>query len=101
MVIKVKQAMNITDVGHLVWDGDEGEDKMIKSAKQEGKTPLEIANYYTKLFFRDLERLNVEIPEIICKATDNIQDMLKVVEELVKKDMHMKLQQLYILIFLN
>lgn len=47
---KVKQAMNITDVGHLVSDGDEGEDKMIKSAKQEGKTPLEIANYYTKLF---------------------------------------------------
>ena len=82
---KVKQAMNITDVGRLVSDGDEGEDKMIKSAKQEGKTPLEIANYYTKLFFRDLERLNVEIPEIICKATDNIQDMLKVVEELVKK----------------
>ena len=82
---KVKQAMNITDVGHLVSDGDEGEDKMIKSAKQEGKTPLEIANYYTKLFFRDLERLNIEIPEIICKATDNIQDMLNVVEELVKK----------------
>ena len=82
---KVKQAMNITDVGHLVSDGDEGEDKMIKSAKQEGKTPLEIAEYYTKLFFRDLERLNIEIPEIICKATDNIQDMLKVVEELVKK----------------
>ena len=82
---KVKQAMNITDVGHLVSDGDEGEDKMIKSARQEGKTPLEIAEYYTKLFFRDLERLNIEIPEIICKATDNIQDMLKVVEELVKK----------------
>ena len=82
---KVKQAMNITDVGHLVSDGDEGEDKMIKSARQEGKTPLEIAEYYTKLFFRDLERLNIEIPEIICKATDNIQDMLKVVKELVKK----------------
>ncbi len=82
---KVKQAMNITDVGHLVSDGDEGEDKMIKSARQEGKTPLEIAEYYTKLFFRDLDRLNIEIPEIICKATDNIQDMLKVVEELVKK----------------
>ena len=82
---KVKQAMNITDVGHLVSDGDEGEDKMIKSAKQEGKTPLEIADHYTKLFFRDLERLNIEMPEIICKATDNINDMLKVVEELVKK----------------
>ena len=82
---KVKQVMNITDVGHLVSDGDTGEDKMIKSAKEEGKTPLEIADYYTKLYFKDLDRLNIELPEIICKATDNIQDMLKVVEELVKK----------------
>ena len=82
---KVKQAMNITDVGHLVSDGDEGEDKMIKSAKQEGKTPLEIANHYTNLFFKDLERLNIELPEIICKATDNIQDMIKAVEKLVEK----------------
>lgn len=82
---KVKQAMNITDVGHLVSDGDEGEDKMIKSARQEGKEPLEIANYYTKLFFKDLENLNIEIPEIICRATDNIEDMLKAVEDLVKR----------------
>ncbi len=82
---KVKQAMNITDVGHLVSDGDEGEDKMIKSARQEGKEPLEIANYYTKLFFKDLENLNIETPEIICRATDNIGDMLKAVEDLVKK----------------
>ena len=77
--------MNITDVGHLVSDGDEGEDKMIKSARQEGKEPLEIANYYTKLFFKDLENLNIETPEIICRATDNIGDMLKAVEDLVKK----------------
>ena len=71
--LKVKQAMNITDVGHLVSDGDEGEDKMIKSARQEGKEPLEIANYYTKLFFKDLENLNIEIPEIICRATDLVK----------------------------
>ena len=83
--LKVKQAMNITNVGHLVSDGDEGEDKMIKSARQEGKEPLEIANYYTKLFFKDLENLNIEIPEIICRATDNIEDMLKAVEDLVKR----------------
>ena len=83
--LKVKQAMNITDVGHLVSDGDESEDKMIKSARQEGKEPLEIANYYTKLFFKDLENLNIEIPEIICRATDNIEDMLKAVEDLVKR----------------
>ena len=82
---KVKQVMNITDVGHLVSDGDTGEDKMIKSAKEEGKTPLEIADYYTKLYFKDLDRLNIELPEIICKATEHIQDMLKAVETLVKK----------------
>ena len=82
---KVKQVMNITDVGHLVSDGDTGEDKMIKSAKEEGKTPLEIADYYTKLYFKDLDRLNIELPEIICKATEHIQDMLKAVEKLVKK----------------
>ncbi|MFR8103681.1 MAG: cysteine--tRNA ligase [Clostridia bacterium] len=81
----LKHAMNITDVGHLVSDGDDGEDKMEKSAKEEGKTPLEIANYYTERFFMDLERLNVEKPEIICKATDHIQDMLHFVEGLVEK----------------
>src|SRR5574344_1923387 len=54
----IKHAMNITDVGHLVSDGDEGEDKMEKSAKEENKSPLEIAEHYTKLFFKDLERLN-------------------------------------------
>lgn len=82
---KVKQVMNITDVGHLVSDGDTGEDKMIKSAKEEGKTPLEIAEHYTKLYFKDLDRLNIELPEIICKATEHIQDMLEAVEKLVKK----------------
>jgi len=50
---KLRHAMNITDVGHLVSDGDEGEDKMIKSAKEEGKKPIEIAEHYTKLFFKD------------------------------------------------
>ena len=70
---KIKHVMNITDVGHLVSDGDEGEDKMLKSAREEHKTPLEIAEYYTKLFFDDLKALNIEIPEVICKATDHIQ----------------------------
>ena len=82
---KIKHAMNITDVGHLVSDGDEGEDKMLKSAREENKTPYEIAEYYTKLFFEDLKALNIETPEIVCKATDHIQDMLKYVEELVEK----------------
>ena len=76
--------MNITDVGHLVSDGDEGEDKMLKSAREEHKTPLEIAEHYTKLFFDDLKALNIETPEIICKATDHIPEMLKYVEKLVE-----------------
>ena len=82
---KIKHAMNITDVGHLVSDGDEGEDKMIKSAKEEHKSPEEIAKHYTKLFFDDLKALNIETPEIVCKATDHIKEMLKYVETLVEK----------------
>ena len=80
----IKHAMNITDVGHLVSDADEGEDKMIKSAKEMHKSPLEIAKYYTELFFEDLKKLNIETPEIICKATDHIPDMIKYVEKLLK-----------------
>ena len=82
---KIRHAMNITDVGHLVSDGDDGEDKMIKSAREEHKTPLEIAEYYTNLFFKDLKELNIETPEIVCKATDHIPEMLEYVELLVKK----------------
>ena len=81
---KIKHVMNITDVGHLVSDGDEGEDKMIKSAKEEHKTPLEIAEHYTKLFFQDLKDLNIEMPEIICKATDHIPEMLEYVKKLLE-----------------
>ncbi|MCF0125306.1 MAG: cysteine--tRNA ligase [Clostridia bacterium] len=82
---KLTHAMNITDVGHLVSDGDEGEDKMLKSAREENKSPLEIAKHYTELFFKDLELLNIETPEIVCKATDHIQEMLEFVKELVEK----------------
>ena len=82
---KLKHVMNITDVGHLVSDGDEGEDKMLKSAREEHKTPLEIAEYYTKLFFADLERLNIEKPEIICKATDHIKEMLELVQKIMER----------------
>ena len=80
----LKHVMNITDVGHLVSDGDEGEDKIEKSAKESGKDPTEIAQYYTQLFFRDLERLNIDLPEIISKATDNIPDMIAFVEKLIE-----------------
>lgn len=81
---KIKHAMNITDVGHLVSDGDDGEDKMLKSAREEKKTPLQIAEHYTKLFFEDLEKLNIETPEIICKATQHINEMLEYVKKLME-----------------
>ena len=80
---KIKHVMNITDVGHLVSDADEGEDKMLKSAREEHKSPLEIAEYYTKLFFNDLERLNITMPDVVCKATDHIQEMIQFVKELI------------------
>ena len=81
---KIKHTMNITDVGHLVSDADEGEDKMLKSAREMKKTPYEIAKYYTKLFMDDLEKLNVETPEVVCKATDHIEDMIKYVQKLLE-----------------
>ena len=76
--------MNITDVGHLESDADEGEDKMEKAAKKENKDPYEIAKFYTDAFFKDMDRLNIERPEIIAKATDHIEDMLEFAKEIVK-----------------
>lgn len=81
---QIRHVMNITDVGHLVSDGDEGEDKMLKSAREEHKSPMEIAEYYTKLFFDDLRDLNIETPEIVCKATDHISEMLEYVKKLIE-----------------
>ncbi len=80
----IKHAMNITDVGHLVSDGDEGEDKMLKSAREEKKTPMQIAEHYTQLFFEDLKDLHIETPEIVCKATDHIKEMLAYVQKLME-----------------
>lgn len=79
----LKHAMNITDVGHLVSDADEGEDKMVKASKEEKKTPLEIAKFYTDRFFEDFERLNIEKPEIVCKATEHINEMIEFVQSLI------------------
>ena len=80
----LKHVMNITDVGHLESDGDEGEDKMEKAAKKEKKSPYEIAKFYTDAFFTDMRKLNIEKPEIIAKATDHIPDMLAFAQEIVK-----------------
>ncbi len=82
---KLKGVMNITDVGHLLSDGDEGEDKMQKASREQKKTPWEIAEYYTSVFFEDIAQLNIGKPEIIAKATDHIDDMIKYVETLIEK----------------
>ena len=81
---KLKHVMNITDVGHLESDADEGEDKMEKAAKKENKSPYEIAEFYTKAFFEDMEKLKIERPEIIAKATDHINDMLEFAKKIVE-----------------
>ena len=82
---KVKSVMNITDVGHLVSDGDDGEDKMQKSANETGKTPLEIAETITAQFMKDIDAMNIKRPTICPKATDNISEMINVVKALVDK----------------
>ncbi len=82
----VKRAMNITDVGHLTSDADTGEDKMEVASKREGKSAYEIADFYTKAFFKDFNNLNCKMPEIVSKATDNIDMYIKIIEDLLKKD---------------
>ncbi len=79
---KIKGVMNITDVGHLMADSDDGEDKMAVAAKKQNKTPWEIAEYYSKIFFEDLQKLNIGKPEIIAKATEHIEDMISYVQNL-------------------
>ncbi len=80
----LKHVMNITDVGHLESDADEGEDKMEKAARKENKNPYEIAAFYTDIFFRDMGRLNIEKPEIVAKATEHIEEMLEFVKQLIE-----------------
>lgn len=81
----LKHVMNITDVGHLVSDEDDGEDKMVKGAREQKKTPWEIAEYYTDIFMKDIKALNIQIPEIVPKATEHIPEMIGFVEGLVDK----------------
>lgn len=81
----VKRCMNITDVGHMTSDGDEGEDKMLKGAIRENKTVWEIADFYTNEFKKDTEKLNIKWPEIVSKATDNIDQYIKIVSSLLDK----------------
>ncbi len=78
----VKRVMNITDVGHLESDADDGEDKMLKGAIRENKTVWEVAAYYTEAFFKDCEKLNILKPKTVAKATDYIQNYIDFIKRL-------------------
>ncbi len=76
---RVRHVMNVTDVGHLTDDADDGEDKMEKRARETGRSVWEIADFYTKAFFSDIEELNIIKPETVCRATDHIQEMIDLI----------------------
>ena len=82
----VKRVMNITDVGHLTSDADTGEDKMLKGAKREHKTVMEIAQFYTDAFFADCEKLNIKRPDVVEPATNCIDEFINMVSVLLEKD---------------
>ena len=79
----LKRVMNITDVGHLTSDADEGEDKMLKGAKREHKTVMEIAKFYTDAFFDDCAKLNIRTPDVVEPATNCIDDYIKIISKLM------------------
>ena len=81
----VKRVMNITDVGHLASDADTGEDKMLKGAKREHKTVMEIAKFYTDAFFADCEKLNIKRPDVVEPATHCIPEYIHIIETLLEK----------------
>lgn len=81
----VKHVMNVTDVGHLTDDADEGEDKMLKSSKETGRDVYTIARMYTDAFFQDTDALHILRPHVACRATDHIQDMIALIKRLEAK----------------
>ena len=83
--LEVERVMNITDVGHLTGDGDDGEDKMLKGAEREKKTVMQIAQFYTDAFFTDCEKLNIKRPTHVQPATACVDDFIKVIEALIEK----------------
>ena len=81
----VTRVMNITDVGHLTSDGDTGDDKMLKGAKREHKSVMEIAEFYTKAFFEDCKKLSIKTPDVVMPATSCIDEFIRVIGVLIEK----------------
>jgi cysteinyl-tRNA synthetase len=82
---EVKWVMNITDVGHMTSDGDEGEDKFATAVRREKKTPWEIAEFYTDVFIADMVKLGIDLPDVLCKATDHVTQMIEMNAQLEAK----------------
>lgn len=82
---KVNHCMNVTDVGHLTDDGDDGEDKMIKASREKGMDVYDIANFFEDAFFKDSKSLNIQKPSTICRATKHIGEMIKLIKGLETK----------------
>ncbi|MFW6286281.1 MAG: cysteine--tRNA ligase [Nanoarchaeota archaeon] len=82
---KIEDVLNITDVGHLVSDEDDGEDKILKASKKENKDPFEIAKYYEKIYLQDLEKLNINMPKYLPRASEHIIEQINIIKELEKK----------------
>ncbi|HEV7989613.1 MAG TPA: class I tRNA ligase family protein, partial [Candidatus Binataceae bacterium] len=84
---EVRHVMNITDVGHMTSDADAGEDKIEKTARAEGKTPREVADFYIAQFTRDCGKLNIRLPAppLLCRATDHVADMIALIERIVER----------------
>lgn len=80
---QVKHVMNITDVGHLTSDADQGEDKMLVAMRREGKSSKEIAEFYTKCFFEDCAKLNINEPNVVCRATEHVKEMIVLTERIL------------------
>lgn len=78
----IKHVMNITDVGHLTGDNDEGDDKMVKTAEERHQSVLEVAKFYTDAFMQDIDDLNIRHPDVICKATDHIAEMIDLIKKI-------------------
>jgi cysteinyl-tRNA synthetase len=82
---EVTHVMNLTDVGHLAGDSDTGDDKLLKRAQERGKSPYEIAEFYTEAFFKDTTRMNVLRPTVVCKATEHVADMIALIGRIEAK----------------
>jgi cysteinyl-tRNA synthetase len=77
-----KHVMNITDIGHLSGDSDSGEDKMLRTAREKHESVMDVAQFYTEAFFKDIDRLNIKRPDVVCKATEHVPDMIELIKRI-------------------